>query len=69
MNEYNKTHEAMLNWIKRYINDVGYPPSVREIGVAFRVSTSTTIERLEVLQDNGYIRRDEKISRGIVILK
>ena len=47
----------------------GYPPSVRDIGLAVNLkSTSSVHSHLETLEKNGYIRRDPTKPRTIEII-
>ncbi len=47
----------------------GYPPSVREIGVAVGLRSSSTVHAyLDMLEDRGLIRRDPAKPRAIDIL-
>lgn len=58
-----------LNAIRAYIEENGYPPSMRELGKAIGLSsTSTVFETLRRLQVKGYIRRDPNWNRAVVIL-
>lgn len=59
----------ILEFIKKELNDKGYPPSVREIGEAVKLkSTSTVHGHLEKLEKKGFIRRDPTKPRAIEIL-
>lgn len=58
----------ILNYIKKEIRSKGYPPSVREIGEAVGLSSSSTVHgHLNVLEQKGYIRRDPTKPRAIEI--
>ena len=47
----------------------GYPPSVREIGTAVGLKSSSTVHRyLSMLEENGMIRRDATKPRAIDIM-
>ncbi len=49
----------ILEFIGEQIRDRGYPPSVREIGEAVGLTSSSTVHtHLQVLQRQGYLRRD-----------
>jgi repressor LexA len=62
--------EAMLVFIREYVEDNGYPPSIREIGEAASItSTSVVGYNLNILQSKGYIQRDREISRGVKLLE
>lgn len=61
--------EEILEFIKQQILQKGYPPSVRDIGEAVNLrSTSSVHAHLETLERNGYIRRDPAKSRTIEIV-
>ena len=61
--------QEILDYIKSSILDKGYPPSVRDIGGAVKLkSTSSVHAHLETLEKNGYIRRDPAKPRTIEIL-
>lgn len=64
-----KRQEAILNFIKDEVQSKGYPPSVREIGLAVGLASSSTVHgHLERLESKGYIRRDKTKPRAIEIL-
>ncbi|MGE4272893.1 MAG: transcriptional repressor LexA [Desulfitobacterium sp.] len=59
----------ILEYIKRVIREKGYPPSVREIGDAVGLMSSSTVHgHLQTLEEKGYIRRDPTKPRAIEIL-
>jgi len=59
---------AILNYIKKEIKDKGYPPSVREIGEAIGLSSSSTVHtHLTTLEQKGYIRRDQSKPRALEV--
>ncbi len=61
--------EAILSYIKREVSSRGYPPSVREIGDAVGLtSTSTVHGHLSKLEQRGLIRRDPTKPRAIEII-
>jgi repressor LexA len=56
----------MLEFLKSFSLDNGYPPTIREIGKAVGItSTSVVNYNLDALQRGGYIYRDRTVSRGI----
>lgn len=64
-----KKQEEILEYIKSQILSRGFPPSVREICEAVHLkSTSSVHSHLEMLEKNGYIRRDPTKPRAIEIL-
>lgn len=61
--------QEILDFIKNEILNRGFPPSVRDIGEAVHLkSTSSVHSHLETLEKNGYIRRDPTKPRAIEIL-
>ncbi len=59
----------ILEFIKDEIRRKGYPPSVREIGQAVGLSSSSTVHgHLQSLEGKGYIRRDPTKPRAIEVL-
>ncbi|MEQ6378469.1 transcriptional repressor LexA [Bacillaceae bacterium S4-13-56] len=64
-----KRQEQILEYIKEQVLHKGYPPSVREIGEAVGLSSSSTVHgHLSQLEKKGYIRRDPTKPRTIEIL-
>ncbi len=60
---------AILDFIKKEVKDKGYPPSVREIGEAVGLASSSTVHgHLARLEKKGLIRRDPTKPRAIEIL-
>ncbi|QKG85959.1 transcriptional repressor LexA [Kroppenstedtia pulmonis] len=61
--------QAILNYIKQEVREKGYPPSVREIGEAVGLASSSTVHgHLSRLEKKGLIRRDPTKPRAIEIL-
>lgn len=59
----------VLEVIRAAVGRRGYPPSVREIGEAVGLaSTSSVAHQLRVLQDKGYLRVDPHRPRAIEVL-
>lgn len=58
--------KRILRFIENFLTDHGYPPTIRDIGEAVDIaSTSVVNYNLNKLVDRGYIRRDPKVSRGL----
>jgi len=56
----------MLEFIQRFGDDNGYPPSIREIGGAVGISSTSVVNyNLNRLVEEGYLGRDQNVSRGI----
>lgn len=58
--------KKILEFVKTFTLDNGYPPTIREIGKAVSItSTSVVNYNLDALQRTGHIYRDRTVSRGI----
>ncbi|MBM7540776.1 repressor LexA [Amphibacillus cookii] len=69
MHALSKRQEAILNYIKEQVTLKGYPPSVREIGEAVGLASSSTVHgHLARLEKKGYIRRDPTKPRAIEVI-
>jgi repressor LexA len=69
VNKISNRQQAILEFIKREVRDKGYPPSVREIGEAVGLASSSTVHgHLDRLEKKGLIRRDPTKPRAIEIL-
>lgn len=69
MTKVSKRQEAILAFIKEEVRTKGYPPSVREIGEAVGLASSSTVHgHLARLESKGFIRRDPTKPRAIEIL-
>lgn len=64
--DISKRQQEILNFIKKEIQTKGYPPSVREIGVAVGLSSSSTVHsHLATLEQKGYLKRDKSKPRAL----
>ena len=60
-----KVLDVIRDWLDRF----GYPPSVREIGEAVGLtSTSSVAHQLRALEKKGYLRRDPNRPRAVGVL-
>ncbi len=67
--ELTRRQEQILDFIRAEIHRVGYPPSVREIGEAIGLSSSSTVHsHLAALEAKGFIRRDPSKPRALEVL-
>lgn len=63
-----KQHQ-IISFIRQFLANRGYPPSIRDIvGGCGLSSTSVAAYNLDILEKKGYIRRHPEISRGIELL-
>ncbi|WP_069800004.1 transcriptional repressor LexA [Tepidibacillus sp. HK-1] len=69
MNNLSNRQKAIFDFIKQKVKEKGYPPSVREIGEAVGLASSSTVHgHLSRLEKKGLIRRDPTKPRAIEIL-
>jgi repressor LexA len=58
----------ILDFIAREVRERGYPPSVREIGLAVGLASTSTVQaHLNTLQKQGYLRRDPTKPRALEV--
>ncbi|TYR81133.1 repressor LexA [Priestia megaterium] len=70
MMKLSKRQQDILDFIKQEVKLKGYPPSVREIGEAVGLASSSTVHgHLARLESKGLIRRDPTKPRAIEILQ
>lgn len=66
----NKRQQMILGYIQDYCKTHGYPPSIRDIGKAVGLKSSSTVHMYLVqLEEKGYIRRDPARPRAIIVIK
>src|SRR5260370_35753661 len=59
----------ILKYIEDYVEERGYPPSIREIGDRVGISSTSVVDyNLKVLEREGRIRRDREGSRGLALV-
>ncbi|WP_251943003.1 transcriptional repressor LexA [Staphylococcus sp. Marseille-Q5304] len=69
MKELTKRQTEIFDFIKQTVQLKGYPPSVREIGEAVGLASSSTVHgHLSRLEEKGYIKRDPTKPRAIEIV-
>lgn len=67
--ELTKRQQQILDFIRGELHLRGYPPSVREIGTAVGLSSSSTVHsHLAALEAKGFIRRDPSKPRALEVL-
>jgi repressor LexA len=66
--ELSPRQTEMLKFIREFIDENGYPPTIREIGHAAQISSTSVVNyNLNILQSKGLILRDREISRGVTM--
>ena len=58
--------EQILAFIKEFIRSNGYPPTIRDIGKAVDISSTSVVNyNLNVLQNKGFLTREQDVARGL----
>ncbi len=59
----------ILEFIRHFMVQAGYPPTVREIGAHFGFVPRSVFDHLKALERKGYLRRTASKSRSLQILE
>ncbi|MFC2003177.1 transcriptional repressor LexA [Chloroflexota bacterium] len=66
MASISKTRLRLLNFIRTFLQERGYAPTVRDIAKGCNISTSSVVQHhLNMLERQGYIQRDPQVFRSI----
>lgn len=57
----------VLSFIRHFAEEVGYPPTIREIARHFAVSIRAVQDHLAALEGKGYLKRSRLKARGLEI--
>jgi repressor LexA len=69
-NKLTERQEDILIFIQQFTLENGYPPTLREIGKHFQISSTFGVKRhLEALVKKGHINIESNASRGISMIK
>ena len=64
--ELRPRQKAMLEFIRQFIDENDYPPTIREIGAAVGISSTSVVNyNLDQLERKGFIIRNREVSRGL----
>jgi len=60
----------ILIFIKDFLRENGFPPTLREMGKRFQISSTFGVKRhLDALEKKGYLKIESNASRGIAIVQ
>ncbi len=69
MKGLSEKQQGILQFMRDFIDEHDYPPSIRDIQVGCSISSTSVVDyNLKALERQGYIRRDREVSRAIEIL-
>ena len=61
--------KGILNFIRAFLSRRGYPPTIRDIAEGCHISSTSVVDyNLGILEREGYVRCDRRVSRGIGLL-
>lgn len=60
--------QLILSYIKEFTGIHGFPPSIREIGEAFRIAPPSVLSHLKAIEKKGFIRREPFKPRCLEII-
>jgi repressor LexA len=61
--------QAILRFIRDFIREKDYPPSIRDIQEGCSISSTSVVDyNLKALERSGHIRRDREVSRAIELV-
>jgi repressor LexA len=64
-----RRQKRMLAFIGDFVDENGYPPTIREIGKACDISSTSVVNyNLNKLEREGLLARDREVSRGLRLL-
>src|SRR5512139_3395220 len=66
--ELTSRQREVFDFVRRFVKERGYPPSVREIGQQFNIYPRAVFDHLRALERKGYLKRRASTSRGLEIL-
>ncbi|MCH8815760.1 MAG: transcriptional repressor LexA [Chloroflexi bacterium] len=68
MKELSSKQQRIFDFIREFIDEHDYPPSIRQIQEACSISSTSVVDyNLRILEKKAYIRRDREVSRAIEI--
>ncbi|MEO8539069.1 MAG: transcriptional repressor LexA [bacterium] len=69
MKDLSSKQDQILEFLRTFIEDKDYPPSIRDIQDGCAISSTSVVDyNLRKLEEKGFIRRDREVSRGIEVL-
>ncbi len=66
--ELTSRQKEIFDFVRTFIKERGYPPSVREIGQRFGIYPRAVFDHLKALERKGYLKRRGSMSRGLEVL-
>ena len=69
MKTLSSRQQKILDFIRGFLSEKAYPPTVRDIVSGCGISSTSVADyNLEILEKEGYLRRKREVSRGIQLM-
>ena len=69
MKTLSSKQQNIIDFVRRFLSDRRYPPTIRDIVIGCDISSTSVVDyNLDILEERGYIRRHREVSRGIELL-
>lgn len=69
MSDLSTKQSQIMEFIRGFIEEKDYPPSIRDIQFGCGISSTSVVDyNLRRLEEKGLLRRDREVSRGIELL-
>lgn len=69
MKDLSPKQQKILDFLRRFIREKNYPPSIRDIQEECGISSTSVVDyNLKALERMGHIHRDREVSRAIELL-
>ncbi len=65
--ELTPRQRQIFEWVRNFIREHAMPPTVREIGDAFSIKSSSAFELLKTLERKSYLRRGDRGARSLIV--
>jgi repressor LexA len=66
--ELTSRQREIFDFVRSFMKERGYPPSVREIGEHFHIYPRAVFDHLKALEKKGYLKRRGSMSRSLEVL-
>jgi repressor LexA len=69
MKKLSDKQNRIMRFLNKFITENGYPPAIRDIQSGCGISSTSVVDyNLNILEKEGYIRRQSEVSRGITMI-
>ena len=67
--ELTEKQKAIFCFLASFTAENGFPPTLREVGINFKIAPTSALEHLRALEKKGFIKRLKFKSRCLELLK